>query len=1164
MNNGKKEGQPAGKGVKGGFAVKRGVVAEISPKKSQGRALNRPSVMGRVCRAGGLCVLWQESFKLSVMSYSLNHIYTVIEGVGPCFWRFTGVYGFSKVEERYWTWDLIRSLAQGGTGLWLLGGDFNEILRSSEKEGGPPRDFEQMEAFQKCLDDCGLIDLNFSGPVFTWKGKRAGELVKTRLDRFVANKEWKEVFSASRVTHMKPSRSDHVPLGIEILTTRVIRRVKRKRFHIEEFWLRDAECIDVVRNGRVQYSGGDLFQAVCHKIDRTRRALWDWSNRKFGSLKKEIEKTRGRLAVYYDRARLGWSDQERVQLEKRLNELMEHEHNYWKQRARIMWLTEAEAEVQDIVLHYYGQLFTSCNPRNVDLFTCLFPTVVSQDMNNELTRAFTEEEVLKALKQMHPLKAPGPNGFSPIFYQKYWHIVGKDVTTAVWIFMNSDELIRQVNGTYVTMIPKVKVVEHITQLRPISLCNVLYKLGSKVLANRLKPILKSVIAPNQSAFVPRRHISNNSILAFEISHHLKRMYGGGNDFGVLKLDMSKAYDRVKWGFLEEVMRSMGFHGVWIGWVMRCIKTVSYSFILNGEPRGNHTPTRGLRQGDSISPYLFLLCAKGLSRMLTYAEMRGGIHGVSIATGAPSINHLFFADDSFIFLRAEVVEWYRLKHILQVYEEALGQQVHFQKSSISFSRNVAREAQDRLASLLGVERVDKHDKYLGLPTELSYSKKESFQYIMDKTRDKMKNWKDKTLSAAKKEVMIKAVVQSVPTYVMSVLEVLKHICNEMHRCMAEFWWGDSDRGRKIHWVAWDKMCAPKNEGGLGFRNMELFNQALLAKKGWRIINSLDSLVTRTLKAKYFPSGHFLKAEMGSDASYVWRSLLKGRDLLRKGIRYHVGNGESISVWHDPWILRPCTFKTYSTVMEGLEDLKVADLIDPDTRVWMVDWLNELFFEDEVEVISLSFRNPDDQLIWHYDKHGLYTVRRGYYTARCALVSQQQASTSAPRNSCDKWKAVWKVKVQPKIKCFIWRLLKDSSSTRSALAHRIALEDQSCLFCRCAQETSMHVFKDCQVIACMWLCSPLGLRARNQEANSKSDWFEIMMETLQKSQLEVFVMLLWAIWTGRNNILWKEAQFDPAHTVRWSLKLLEEYHQANPGNSNGRKSRAAAKWEFPPPV
>lgn len=289
---------------------------------------------------------------------------------------------------------------------------------------------------------------------------------------------------------------------------------------------------------------------------------------------------------------------------------------------------------------------------------------------------------------MHPLKAPGPDGFSPIFYQKYWHIVGRDVTATIWSFMNSDELMRQINGTHVTLILKVKVLEHITQLRLISLCNVLYKLGSKVLANRLKPILKSVIAPNQSAFVPGRHISDNSILAFEISHHLKRMYGGGSGFGALKLDMSKVYERVQWDFIEEVMRSMGFHGTWIDWVMRCIRTISYSFILNGEPRGNLTPTRGLRQGDSISPYLFLLCAEGLSRMLTYAEMRGGIHGVSIATGAPSINHLFFADDSFIFLRAEALEWYRLKHILQVYEEASGKRVHFQKSSMSFSKNVA--------------------------------------------------------------------------------------------------------------------------------------------------------------------------------------------------------------------------------------------------------------------------------------------------------------------------------------------------------------------------------------------------------------------------------------------------------------------------------------------
>ncbi|XP_062014305.1 uncharacterized protein LOC133730800 [Rosa rugosa] len=485
-----------------------------------------------------------------------------------------------------------------------------------------------------------------------------------------------------------------------------------------------------------------------------------------------------------------------------------------------------------------------------------------------------------------------------------------------------------------------------------------------------------------------------------------------NDY---ELDMSKAYDRVEWRFIEAVMTSMGFDQVWIQWIMGCVTTVTYSFILNGEPRGQLVPSRGLRQGDSISPYLFLLCSEGLSRMLTKAEESDQLHGVKIASDAPSINHLFFADDSFIFMKAEDEECGRLKDILKCYEDASGQQVNFQKSKISFSKNVSMIVQEELAAMFGVERVDKHDKYLGLPTEVSYSKTEAFQYIMEKTRNKMKSWKDKTLSMAGKEVMIKSVVQSVPTYVMSCFELPKHLCQEMHRCMAEFWWGDSDNGRKIHWIAWDKMCVPKEEGGLGFRNMELFNQALLAKQGWRILRCPDSLLARTLRAKYFPNSDFLHACVHPGDSYTWRSLMKGKDLLVKGVRYQVGSGEAINVWSDPWIPRPYTFKPFSAVMEGLEDMRVADLIDPETRDWMVDWLEELFFPEEVELITkipLSLRNPADRLIWHYDKHGLYNVKSGYHVARCMSTMSSQGSSSHASGDSSLWKTIWAAKVQPK--------------------------------------------------------------------------------------------------------------------------------------------------------
>jgi hypothetical protein len=223
------------------------------------------------------------------------------------------------------------------------------------------------------------------------------------------------------------------------------------------------------------------------------------------------------------------------------------------------------------------------------------------------------------------------------------------VTHEVLAVLNGGEMPESWNDTVIALIPKVKNPKKVTELRPISLYNVIYKLISKVLANRLKVFLPEIISPTQSAFVPGRLISDNILIAYELTHHILNRKKGEKGFAAIKLDMSKAYDRVEWSFLGQMMEKLGFCQRWIQLIMKCVSTVSYRIKVNGALSESFEPERGLRQGDPLSPYLFLLCAEGFSALLAKAEEDGLISGVKICRNAPSISHLLFVDDSLILI-----------------------------------------------------------------------------------------------------------------------------------------------------------------------------------------------------------------------------------------------------------------------------------------------------------------------------------------------------------------------------------------------------------------------------------------------------------------------------------------------------------------------------------
>ena len=462
----------------------------------------------------------------------------------------------------------------------------------------------------------------------------------------------------------------------------------------------------------------------------------------------------------------------------------------------------------------------------------------------------------------------------------------------------------------IVLIPKVKQPEKLKDLRPISLCNVVYKLVSKVLANRLKKILPDIISPSQSAFVPGRMITDNVLLAYELTHHINNRRRGAGGLAAIKLDMSKAYDRIEWPFLKKMMQKLGFQEKWIDLIMKCVTTVSYRIKVNGEYTDRFFPQRGLRQGDPLSPYLFILCADGLSALLQQAESDGKIEGIKIRREAPPVNHLFFADDSLILMKARCSGAQALKQIMCKYELASGQVINKDKSSILFSPNTGDHAKQQMRLILSINQeasAESAERYLGLPVSVGKSKKKAFEYIKQKVWARIQGWKEKLLSKAGKEILVKAVAQAIPTYAMSCFDLTKGLCDELSTIIGRYWWSQQDKVNKIHWLSWEKLTRSKKMGGLGFRDLHLFNMAMLARQAWRLLTSPDTLCGQVLKAKYFPNTTILQCTAREGISYSWRSILHGLQLLKQGLIWRIGNGNNTNIWADPWIPRGCIRK-----------------------------------------------------------------------------------------------------------------------------------------------------------------------------------------------------------------------------------------------------------------
>ena len=263
---------------------------------------------------------------------------------------------------------------------------------------------------------------------------------------------------------------------------------------------------------------------------------------------------------------------------------------------------------------------------------------------------------------------------------------------------------------------------------------------------------------------------------------------------------------------------------------------------------------------------------------------GLLSSVATCPRGPKISHLFFANDSLIFCKANIEECSTLEEILDIYEGSTGQQLNREKTSLFFSQNTPQEIQEAIKNRFGADIIRQHEAYFGLPSLVGRSKCNTFRALKEKLNNKLSGWKEKLLSHAIKEILIKAVAQAIPTYIMSVFQLLNALCDELTSMFRSFWWGQNNGKNKIAWSSWDKICVPKTKGGLGFRDLKAFNLTLLAKRGWRLQTNTSSLVHRVFKARYFLERDFINAEMGTKPSYAWRSIMAAQKVVQHGYRW----------------------------------------------------------------------------------------------------------------------------------------------------------------------------------------------------------------------------------------------------------------------------------------
>ncbi|KAK1300868.1 hypothetical protein QJS10_CPB13g01356 [Acorus calamus] len=811
--------------------------------------------------AGGILFCWNSRFwqvlDRSVGRYSLS-LLLVNKQTGSK-WGCSGVYGPHEDAERAALWEDLSDIRVRWNVPVAFMGDFNVLRRAEERNRGGEVT-PAMATFSDWIEEEGLIDLPLSNHAFTWSNMRE-EPSLARLDRVLVDEEWESAHPNCYMQGLPRAVSDHIPL---LLSSEVVRPAPGP-FRFASWWCEVEGIEDLIRNSlNASASGLRGARQVAFKLCRLKRILRQWSRT---VLAARSAKKQELLTVIQDLDRA----EEVAMLDKtarntrgaakgELAEILKTEEIEWRQKSKALWLHagdnntkffhraanqrrranritqiniegrlwEEQSEIRANLVEHFKRAFSKRRGWKPTWEDPELPKL-GAEQREFLEAPFSEIEIHRAVARAEGDKAPGPDGFGLIFFQRYWNIVTGDVVAMFEEFHAGSQSVGCLNASHFVLIPKKEDAVRVGEFRSICLVNGAYMIVAKVMAAHLKEVCGELVADAQSAFLPGRLLQEGFISAQELVSSLHKDKRKGLLF---KLDFAKAYDSVDRDFLLNLMAQHGFQERWLRMTRQCIDTARASLMINGEAAGYFPINRGLRQGDPLSPILFVLIANVLQRLCRKAEEAGWVSGLANSPAGRKVTILQYADDTILLSEATGKSVRGLRFIVFCFALLSGLSLNLNKSTMH-GIHTSREEEAELRAWMGCPSGSFPTKHLGLPLVRGRLKKEHWEPLIERFERRLAGWKGKLLSWGRRLTLINAVLSNLPIFYLSVFRIPVGVLDRLDRIRKRFLWQGSDESRRApHLVDWGTVCKPKKEGGMGVLDLRVMNRALLSKWVWR--------------------------------------------------------------------------------------------------------------------------------------------------------------------------------------------------------------------------------------------------------------------------------------------------------------------------------------------